>query len=175
MHGYSEIRPLCPSYVKAKANAISCLEFGINVDRDCVPVLNVERKSPVGRNGHGRPSAASTVLHTIDNITILPSRKARLETRVPTLIRVIYRYESGLAASKRHTLGSRREPVRHLVGLNRVPESDHSGDRSPTVLAVPTVRPAVSVASAVVPVWSALVGVAELVTGQYGRTAPRMG
>jgi hypothetical protein len=151
------------------------LEFGVNMDRDCVSFPNVESKRSVGRNGHSRPGAASTVLHTIDNIAILSSREARLETRVPTLIRVIDRYESGLPTSKRHTLGSRREPVRHLVGLSSVPEPDHSGDCSPTVLAVPTVRPTVSVASAVVPVWSALVGVVELVTGQDCRRAPRMG
>ena len=43
------------------------------------------------------------------------------------------------------------------------------------MLAVPTVSSTVSVASAVVPVWSALITVVELVAGQDGGTAPWMG
>ena len=153
--------------------ALSCsrLDSGIDVDGDGVPVLDIERKLSVC-NGNGRSGARSTVLDTVDHIAILPGRETRLETRVPVLVRVIDRHKSSVSTPKRDALGSRRDPVRQPVRLNGVPESDHSGNGSPTMLADPPVSSTVSVASAVVPVRSALVVVTELVTGQDGGGAP---
>jgi len=154
-------------YVRAKtnANAAYYLEPGIDVDSDGVPIRDVEREVAVRSDGDGRSGAFPTVLDTVDHITVLASRKARLETRVPILIRVVDRHEPSLATSERNELRTRREPVRHFVRLNGVPESDHSGDGGPTVLTVPSVGSAVSTASAVVPVGGPLIGVTELVTG----------
>lgn len=144
------------------------------MNSDGVPLPDIERKLSVGINGDGRPRARSTILGTVDHIAILPTWKARLETRVPVPIRVIDRHETSRSASERNALGSRREPVRHSIRLNCVSESDHSGDGGPTMLTVPSVGSTVSVASAVVSVRSALIRVTELVTGQDGGSAPRM-
>jgi len=164
-------------YVCAKLNGktVWYLELGVDVDGDGVPLPDVECRLSAGINGNGRSRARSTVLDTVDDITIIPGRKARLETRAPILVRVIDRHEPSITTSKRDTLRSRRDPVRQPVGLNGVPESDHSGNSGPTMLAVPSVSSAISVTSTVVPIRSALVGVAELVTGQHGGSAPWMG
>jgi len=144
------------------------------VDGDGVPLGDIEGKLPAGINGNGRSRTTPTTLNTIDHIAIVASREARLEARVPTLVRVIYRHESSVSASKRDALRSRRDPVRHRVRLNGVPEPDHSGNGGPTMLAVPPVSSSVSATSTRVPVWSALVAAAELVTGQNGGSAPWM-
>lgn len=159
---------------EASANVASYLELGVNVDSDGVPLSDIERELSVRSDDDGRSRACCTILDTVDHIAISPSRKARLETRVPVLIQVVDCHESGVSASKSNALGSRREPVRHSVRFNDVPEPDHSGDGSPTMLAVPSVSSVVSVASAVVAVRTALIGVTELVTGQDGGTSPRV-
>ena len=154
-------------YVRANgnANAASYLELGVYVDGDGVPLPDVERELAVRSNSDSRSGAFPGSLDTVDNITILPSWEARLETRVPILIRVVDRHEPSISTSERDALGSRREPVGHSVRLNGVPESDHSGDGGPTVLAVPSVSSTVSAASARVSVRGPLIVVTELVTG----------
>jgi len=144
------------------------------MDGDGVPLCNIEGELSAGIDGNGRSSATSTTLDTVDHIAILASWKARLETRVPILVRVIYRHESGVSTSKRDELRGRGDPVRHPVRLNGVPKSDHSGNGGPTMLAVPSIGSTVSATSAVVPVRSTLVAVAELVTGKNGGSAPWM-
>ena len=156
------------------ANAASYLELGVDMDGYRVPLPDLECELSVGSDSDGRSGAPPTTFGTVDHVAILPARKARLETRVPILIRVVDSHEPGASASERDALGGRREPVRHPVRLDGVPESDHSGDGGPTVLAVPSVCPAVSVAGAVVPVRTALIVVTELVTGQDGGSAPGM-
>ena len=91
---------------KVKTNAAPRLELGTDVNSDGVPLLDIERKLSV-RDGDGRPRARPTVLHTIDHIAIFPGRKARLETRVPVLVRVVDRHKPNVSTSKRDALGSR--------------------------------------------------------------------
>jgi len=158
---------------KAEGGA-SWLEFCVDVDSDSVPLHDVERELSVRSNGDSRSRTASTVLNTVNHITVRSSGKARLEARVPILIHVVNRHEPCIPASERDTLGSRREPVGHPVGLYCVPEPDHSGNGCPTMLAIPPVSPTVSIAGPIVSVWSALVAVTELVTGQNGGSAPWM-
>ena len=139
-----------------------------------VPPPDIERELSVRSNGDGRSRARCTVLDTIDHITIFPGRKARLESRVPILIQVVDCHEPSVPASESDALRGWREPVRHSVRPNGVSEPDHSGNGSPTMLAVPSVSPAVPTARAVVAVRTALIGSIELVTGQDGGTPPRM-
>ena len=159
---------------EASTNAASYLELGVDVDSDGVPLPDIERELSARSDGDGRSRACCTIFDTVDHIAISPSRKARLETRVPILIQVVDCYESGVSTSESDALGSRREPVRHSVRLNDVPEPDHSGDGSPTMLAVPPVCSVVSVTGPIVAVRTALIGITELVTGQDGGTSPRM-
>ena len=98
----------------ASANAASYLELGVDMDGDSVPLPNIECKLSVGSDGDGRSGAPSTIFGTVDHVAILPGRKARLETRVPILIRVVDSHESCASASERDALGSRREPVRQV-------------------------------------------------------------
>jgi hypothetical protein len=144
------------------------------VDGNGVPLLDIERKLSVRTNGDSRSGAASTALGTIDHVAICSSREARLETRVPILIRVVDRHKPSVSTSKRDELRTRGDPVRQPVRLDSVPESDHSGNGGPTMLAVPSVGSSIAVAGTVVPVRSALVVVAELVTGKDRGSAPRM-
>ena len=123
----SMVNSLCACVQRRrKANATPCSELGVDVDGDGVPLPDFERRLSVRSNGDGRSRARSTILDTVDHVTILPTWKARLETRVPGLIRVVDRHEPSLSTSERDALGRRREPVRHPVRLNGVPESDHS-------------------------------------------------
>jgi hypothetical protein len=168
---------LCPyicEYAKTNANAAWHSELGVDVDGNGVPLLDVERKLSVRTNGNSRSGAASATLGTIDHVAICSSREARLETRVPILIRVVDRHKPSVSTSKCDKLRTRGDPVRQPVRLNSVPESDHPGNGGPTMLAVPSVGSAVSVTGTVVPVRSALIVVAELVTGKDRGSAPWM-
>jgi len=74
------------------------------MDSDGIPLPDIGSKLSVGSNGDSRSGAPSTILDTVDHIAVLPARKARLEIRVPILIRIIDRHETSRSASERDAL-----------------------------------------------------------------------
>lgn len=136
---------------------------------DGVPATDIVTEASVRGNGNGRASARATVLGTVNDVTVRSGGEARLESRAPALVSVVDDHESRLPSSESDTLGRGGDPVCDTRSLNSVPETNHSGDGGPAMLAIPSVNSTIAGTSAVVPVGSTRIPVAELVAGKNGR------
>jgi len=139
------------------------------MDGNSIPITDIVAEATVRINGDGRARARATVLDTIDDVAVRSGRKAGLESRGPALVGIVDDNESCRSSPESDTLGGGGDPVGDICSLNSVPETDHSGDRCPTMLAVPTISSAIAVTRAGVSVGSTRIYVAELIAGQNGR------
>ena len=142
---------------------------------DSVPATDTVAKASVRANGNGRACTRATVLDTVDDVTVRSGGEARLESRTPTLVGVVDDHESRLSPPESDKLGRGRDPVGDIRGLNSVPETDHSGDGGPAMLAIPAVSSAIAGTGAVVSVGSTRISVGEQIAGENGRRAKGMG
>lgn len=144
------------------------------MNRNGVSVADVVAEASVWTNGDDRARARATVFGTVNDVAVRPGGKARLESRTPALIGVVDDHESCVPPSESDELRRRGDPVGDVRGLDGVPETDHSGDGGPTVLAVPAVGSRISGASTRVSVGCARILIAELIAGQNGRRTEGM-
>ena len=147
------------------------------------------------RNGLLCASALPIGQLPTDDIAVRPVRERRLERRRPLRVLVVDRDEPERAcilarqsvsppspitdqitrtATKRDPLLLRRHPVRHPRAPHGVPESDHTRDSLPAVLAEPAVRPQAARARARAAVRRARVCVGDVVAREDGRGAVRV-
>jgi len=141
------------------------------MNSDSIPATDVVTEPSVRINGNGRACARATVLGTVNDVAVRSGGKTRLEGRAPALIGVVDDHESSVSSSESDTLGRGRDPVGDIRSLNSVPETNHSGDSGPAMLAVPAVSSAIAGTSTVVSVGSTRIPVTELIAGKNcGRT-----
>ena len=127
------------------------------------PAIDAIAEASVGTDGDSRTCARATVLGTVDDVAVRSSGKAGLESRAPALITVVDDHESGVAPSESDLLGGRGGPVGDVRSLDGVPETNHSGDGSPAVLAIPAVRSRAPATCTRVSVGSTGIAVTELI------------
>ena len=141
------------------------------MNSNSIPATDVVTEASVRIDGNGRACARATVFATVNDVAVRSGGKTRLEGRAPALIGVVDNHESSVSSSESDTLGRGRDPVGDICSLNSIPETNHSGDGGPAVLAVPPISSAIAGTSTVVSVGSTRIPVTELVAGKNcGRT-----